>query len=205
MQAPKEEASGGEHACARPHAARFFPFCARKVLVHFSHPAWQPLVLSKALALRSLTTIRSIWQRHASGELVLPVDVTLQGSCVTVRAGKAGKMLFVELLDGSTVRTLQCICDSTPDAVEGAAAPDPRLAIDWKPLFDHCHRGATVTLTGTLVSSPAAGQPIEMVVQSFKCMGGRLVLGQGGEGQPPKLTRCHLQATARLRTLERIL
>jgi hypothetical protein len=31
-------------------------------------------------------------------------------------------MLFVELLDGSTVRTLQCICDSAPDVGEGRFA-----------------------------------------------------------------------------------
>lgn len=122
-------------------------------------------VLSVALAKRAFDSIKSIWTSHAQGVFKPGTRTTLIGSCVTVRAGKAGKMLFIELLDGSTVRTLQCICDSVPDV------PDARTTLDWKPLFDHCHRGATVELTGTLESSPAAGQPIELVVQSFRCLG----------------------------------
>lgn len=136
------------------------------VLIYFSF-FMQELVLTSAMAKRGLDTIRSLWIAHADGSLKIGSSVTLVGSCVTVRAGRAGKLLFIELLDGSTVRTLQCICDSTPD---GEAA-DPRAALDWTPLFESGRRGATVELTGTLESSPAAGQPIEMVVQSFKCLG----------------------------------
>lgn len=46
-----------------------------------------------------------------------------------------------------------------------------KASLDWKPLFDHGHRGATLEVTGTLIHSPAAGQPIELIVQSFKCLG----------------------------------
>lgn len=118
------------------------------------------MTLSLSLAKRSWDSIRGIWQQHADKKPVAGQAVTLIGACVTVRAGKGGKMLFVELLDGSTVRTLQCICDSAPDD-----PADPRLALDWAPLFEHCHRGATVQLSGTLVDSPAAGQPFELIVK----------------------------------------
>jgi len=123
-------------------------------------------VLSLDSAKRQINTIKEIWNQFNQKTLKFSTNVTLIGSCVTVRKGKAGKMLFIELLDGSTVKTLQCICDSAPDELT-----DKRYSVNWEPLFDHCYRGATVELSGTIESSPAVGQPIEFVVTSFKCLG----------------------------------
>ena len=51
---------------------------------------------------------------------------------------------------------------------------DPRSAVesqDWDEIWEFAQRGATVSLFGTLVESPAKGQPIELVVESYKCYG----------------------------------
>jgi asparaginyl-tRNA synthetase len=98
--------------------------------------------------------IRDIWSCHESSMLALDTQYTICGSCVTLRKGGAGKILFIELLDGSTIRTLQCV--ATKDIAN---------------LVDHCTRGATVELTGKIVFSPAGGQPIELSVDGFKCLG----------------------------------
>jgi len=126
----------------------------------------QTIVLTEELARRPYDDIKKVWSLFKDGKLVFGSRCTFVGSCVTTRFGKGGRMLFIELLDGSTVRTLQCICDSEPDEMD-----DPRRKIDWQPLFSHCTRGATVELTGTIEKSPAAGQPIEFVVTGFKCLG----------------------------------
>ena len=136
--------------------------------------------LTLDLAKRSTDNIKTIWSLFNKKELKFGTTVTLIGSCVTVRKGKAGKMLFIELLDGSTVKTIQCICDSAPDELT-----DPRYLINWQSLFDHCCRGATVELIGSIESSPAPLQPIELIVKQFTCLGSikepeKYFLGQRG-------------------------
>lgn len=78
---------------------------------------------------------------------------TLCGSCYSVRKGK--KYCFIELLDGSTVRTLQCMFPSTMDA-----------------LAKHCNRGATVELTGKVIPCPDRPHLVEFHVESYVCLGG---------------------------------
>lgn len=126
----------------------------------------QSIVLTSEMAKRPFDDIKKVWKSFKDGTLVYGSSFTFVGSCVTTRFGKAAKMLFIELMDGSTVKTLQCICDSEPDDEN-----DLRRKLDWSPLFSHCTRGATVQLSGTIEKSPAAGQPIEFVVTSFKCLG----------------------------------
>lgn len=98
--------------------------------------------------------IKDIWRNHESSTLDLNARHTLCGSCVTTRKAGAGKILFIELMDGSTIRTLQCV--ATKNVAE---------------LLEHCTRGATVELTGQIVLSPSGGQPIELSVDEYKCLG----------------------------------
>lgn len=116
-------------------------------------------ILSDKMAMSPYHTIKQIWTQFKTGTLKLDDSQAkvLRGSCITVRKGKT--MLFLELCDGSTIETLQCICDAEADLSK------------WTPLFEHCHRGATVELTGVVQKSPASGQPIEFVVSEFKCLG----------------------------------
>jgi len=107
----------------------------------------------------SFNTIKAIWKDfHRDPALVLNKPYDLRGSCFNVRYAGAGQVMFIELLDGSTVSTLQCVCDKNEK---------PEL----EPLFEHVSRGATVHLHGNLITSPAAGQPIELHVSEFSLFG----------------------------------
>lgn len=86
--------------------------------------------------------------------------VSLRGFANTFRFGKHDRLAFIHLVDGSTVRHIQCICDK--DEV-----PD----VDWDPLWKHLNRGATMQLSGTIVESPASGQSIELKVTGYKAWG----------------------------------
>jgi asparaginyl-tRNA synthetase len=117
------------------------------------------IVLSKELAKSPYHRVKDIWEKYES----LVSDKTqliIRGQSVTVRSAKAGKLFFVELCDGSTVRTIQSICDSTVYS-----------DVDWMPLFEQCTRGCTVELTGHLVPSPAPEQPIEFMVTGYQILG----------------------------------
>lgn len=144
----------------------------------------KPLTFARvdgALASSPFSKIKKIWSLYESGKLAYDeTRFTLVGQCVTVRSAKGGRLLFIELCDGSTVETLQCICDSEPADVN-----DPRRKMDWKPLMEHCTRGATLQLSGVIVPSPAPEQPIEFVAYDFVCLGKiddpeRYPLGQRG-------------------------
>jgi aspartyl/asparaginyl-tRNA synthetase len=71
-----------------------------------------------------------------------------------MRRTGVGKISFIELMDKSTVHTLQCVV--TKNVAE---------------LSDHCTRGATVELTDKIVLSPSGCQPIELSVDEYKCLG----------------------------------
>ncbi len=122
--------------------------------------------LDTTMAMAPYSRIKDVWTMYKEGTLDVGTTHTFRGRCETVRGAKAGRLLFIELCDGSTVKTLQCVCDSAPDD-----DTDPRHILDWTPLFEHCSRGATVELTGTVEMSPAGGQPIEFVTTSYKCLG----------------------------------
>lgn len=122
--------------------------------------------LTRKMARSPYDTIKKVWHNFRRKTLIFGTHFRFRGQCLTVRQAKAGRMLFIELCDGSTVRSLQCIADSQPETVD-----DSRHRLDWAPLFDHCSRGATVELIGTIEKSPAKGQPIEFVVNDFKCLG----------------------------------
>ena len=126
----------------------------------------QSIILTNDMAKKSYFEIKEIWKLFENNKIMFETKYKLFGSCITVRQAKAGKMLFIELMDGSTIRTLQCVIDSSPSEEN-----DLRHKIDWEPLFKHCSRGATVELIGTIEKSPAKGQPIEFVVYNYTYLG----------------------------------
>lgn len=118
------------------------------------------LTLSPQDAKQPADSIKQIWQDfRADPSLVLNKEFTLFGQCFTEREQAKGTLQFIELMDGSTVKTLQCVCKQDDKSV------------DWDQLVKHCTRGATIEVTGTLIESPAQGQPIELQVTSYKRLG----------------------------------
>ncbi len=105
---------------------------------------------------RKTTSIKEIWESFRKGTLTLFNELVLQGSCLTLRKANAGKLLFIELLDGSTVKTLQCVINI-------------QEKVDL--FLQLCSRGAIVELKGHIQVSPAKGQPIELCVTDYKCIG----------------------------------
>lgn len=105
-------------------------------------------------------SIKQIWEDfEADPSQVLDKEFTLFGLCFTEREQGKKTLQFVELMDGSTVRTLQCVCKQAAKFA------------DWSEFLRHCTRGATVELTGILIKSPKDGQPIELQVSVYKCLG----------------------------------
>eukprot|EP00607_Mallomonas_marina_P009119 CAMPEP_0182422598 /NCGR_PEP_ID=MMETSP1167-20130531/8319_1 /TAXON_ID=2988 /ORGANISM="Mallomonas Sp, Strain CCMP3275" /LENGTH=707 /DNA_ID=CAMNT_0024600779 /DNA_START=50 /DNA_END=2173 /DNA_ORIENTATION=+ len=106
------------------------------------------------------------WSRHrtrikeliAQGESAIGNDVTLKGWIRTTRSGEKGKVLFVELYDGSTSCRIQLVLsvDKTEgyQSVEGCGGA-----------------GASLSVRGEVVPSPAKGQTIEIKVTKAEVLG----------------------------------
>jgi len=98
--------------------------------------------------------------------------VTVSGWARTTRNADAGKLLFVELNDGSTTLSIQCVMKKTSTG------------------FDSCKgsggTGASFTFTGELVKSEGKGQSCEVQVIKGECVGpvyggeGNGLTGDGG-------------------------
>jgi asparaginyl-tRNA synthetase len=85
-------------------------------------------------------------------------EVTVKGWIRTCRSAEKGKLYFLEVNDGSSVRSVQIVlnvesCPGT-DAVAGAGGA-----------------GASVSVTGLVVASPAKGQDIELQASSAEVLG----------------------------------
>lgn len=101
-------------------------------------------------------SVSSGWDRHrirvkellAEGAAAIGNSVVLKGWIRTVRSIEKGDILFVELTDGSTVKGIQLVMvvANTPGAQE---------------VNDAGGAGASISVTGTVVESPGAGQTIE--------------------------------------------
>jgi hypothetical protein len=105
------------------------------------------------------------WDRHrirvkellAQGESVIGKEVVLKGWIRTTRSAEKGAVLFVELTDGSTVRGIQLVFNASSIGmrdVEGAGGA-----------------GASISVTGVVVPSPAKGQSIEVHIKEGKVIG----------------------------------
>lgn len=89
------------------------------------------------------TTIRDIWTSFDKDpQEVVDKCVKLGGRVFTRRGNDT--LLFIELIDGSTIRTIQCVCDKKKYPEQ-----------PWDDLWDHVNRGSTLSLYGTIITSPA--------------------------------------------------
>ncbi len=124
-----------------------------------------PPVVNK-LFRRSRIRIKEILANN--GTMYLDQQVTVAGWARTTRNANKGQLLFVELTDGSTGQSLQCVLDSTT-TTSG---------------FDECKTnggtGASYQFVGTIIASPAAGQVVECQVHQATLLGS--VYGGNVEG-----------------------
>ncbi|GMI22027.1 hypothetical protein TeGR_g8491 [Tetraparma gracilis] len=97
--------------------------------------------------------------------------VTVSGWARTVRSADAGKLLFVELNDGSCAACVQCVVDKDAPGFDAA-----------KPAKSG-GTGASFTVKGTLVESQGKGQGLEVKASSVKLLGA--VMGGNAEGTVP--------------------
>ncbi|MBU0934335.1 MAG: asparagine--tRNA ligase [Spirochaetes bacterium] len=96
--------------------------------------------------------IKSILQEQAVGS-----TLTVKGWVRTKRDTK--NAIFLELNDGSCFGNLQCVFDVS------------NLSDQNKAALERLGTGASAAVTGTLVASPAAGQPVEVSAQSAEVIG----------------------------------
>src|SRR5271166_1885131 len=82
-------------------------------------------------------------------------DVNIKGWVRTQRNQKT--FSFIEVNDGSTLSNFQVIAE-------------PSLT-NYDTLMNQATTGASVSIVGTIVESPASGQPIEMKVKSMEVLG----------------------------------
>jgi asparaginyl-tRNA synthetase len=92
-----------------------------------------------------------------AGEAAVGAQVTVCGWVRTLREQGKGKLVFVEVNDGSTVENLQVVlqggCPGFEEAVEKA------------------NTGASVRVVGEVVASPAKGQTVELSGKEIKVLG----------------------------------
>lgn len=103
----------------------------------------------------------------AQGESAIGQSVVVKGWIRTSREAEKGKVLFVELTDGSTPRCLQLVINS--DRVTNA------------PAVAGCGgAGACLSARGVVVASPAKGQSVEIDVTEIEVLG-PVLGGENGE------------------------
>lgn len=92
------------------------------------------------------------------GEAAIGKLVTVKGWIRTSREAEKGKIVFVELTDGSTPRGLQLVLNA--DSVAGTSA-----------VASCGGAGASLSVKGVVVASPAKGQTIEINVTEAEVLG----------------------------------
>ena len=90
-------------------------------------------------------------------------EVTVMGWVRTHRSSKA--VDFIALNDGSTIKNVQVVVDPAAVSVIGCAATPSQ------PSLKDITTGACIRCTGTLVESPAAGQPSEIQAAELEIYG----------------------------------
>jgi len=111
--------------------------------------------------------VSNLYRRHRvrikevmanEGAQYLNKTITVAGWARTTRNANKGQLLFVELNDGSSGESIQCVLDS--EKTEG---------------FDACKAsggtGASFQMVGTLIPSQGAGQAVELAVTTGKLLG----------------------------------
>jgi asparaginyl-tRNA synthetase len=115
------------------------------------------------------------WNRHRirvkellkEGEAAIGRVVVVKGWIRTSRSAEKGQVIFIELTDGSTVKGIQLVFNM--DTTDGAKA-----------VADCGGAGASLSIIGKVVASPAKGQSIEVHVLKAEVLG--VVLG-GDNGE----------------------
>jgi len=130
------------------------------------------------------TRIRALME---SGAESIGKEVKVAGWTRTVRVQGGGSFCFVEISDGSTFSTLQCVVDGALENFEDLK----RFGV-----------GASVMFYGTVVESPAKGQAIELSVKIPEKH--RVILFGGAEQKEYPLAKKrhtleHLRSVAHLR------
>src|ERR1044071_8152465 len=97
----------------------------------------------------------SVWQVLA-GEASAETPVTVRGWVRTRRDSRAG-ISFVHLADGSFFHPLQIVA--------------PNTLANYESEVLHLTAGCAVEATGTIVPSPAKGQPFEMQASAIRVIG----------------------------------
>jgi aspartyl/asparaginyl-tRNA synthetase/glutathione S-transferase len=97
--------------------------------------------------------------------------VTVSGWARTVRSADAGKLLFIELNDGSCAASVQCVITKETPGFDEAV---PKVSGGT---------GASFTVVGSLVASQGAGQALEVNATSVKLLGA--VMGGDVNGTIP--------------------
>lgn len=139
---------------------------AIKAFVADKLPLLQPSTGRRTAATASSGVSSGKWDRHRirvkellqQGEKAIGKEVVVKGWIRTSRSAEKGLVLFVELTDGSTVKGLQLVFNTS--TTDGA-----------KDIADSGCAGACLSAIGTVVSSPAKGQTIEVHVTSAKLLG----------------------------------
>eukprot|EP00922_Rhytidocystis_sp_ex-Travisia-forbesii_P064729 GHVS01096143.1.p1 GENE.GHVS01096143.1~~GHVS01096143.1.p1 ORF type:complete len:629 (+),score=104.46 GHVS01096143.1:72-1958(+) len=102
--------------------------------------------------------------------------VTVCGWSRTVRKQGGGQLCFISLNDGSSVKSLQVVVEST------------------LPNFDQllkCGVGCSFKCTGEIVKSPAQGQPVEMACRTTEAGHSLHVMGTADAGKYPLAKKHH--------------
>lgn len=94
----------------------------------------------------------------AEGENAIGKQVTLKGWIRTTRSADKGALLFVELTDGSSVRGVQLLLNAAS-------------TVGTKEVSEAGGAGASLSVTGVVVASPARGQTIEVHVSEAAVLG----------------------------------
>jgi hypothetical protein len=114
----------------------------------------------------SSSTFVGVWTRNrtrvkellAAGRSMVGQQVVVKGWIRTTRTQDKGRLLFVELNDGSSAKSIQLVLEK--DKTHGFADVDSCGGV-----------GAALSATGIVVESPAKGQEIEMQVQNAEVLG----------------------------------
>lgn len=141
-------------------AAAIKSFVAEKL------PLLQPTTGRRTTGSNASPVSTGKWDRHRirvkellqEGEKSIGREVVVKGWIRTSRTAEKGLVLFVELTDGSSVKGLQLVLNTS--TTDGA-----------KDIAESGGVGACLSAIGTVVASPAKGQTIELHVTSAKLLG----------------------------------
>lgn len=138
-----------------------------------NHPKIKAVVVEDTVIKADTSIVQPIaekssskWDRHRirvkellqQGESLIGSEVILKGWIRTTRTAEKGAVLFVELTDGSTVRGIQLVMHAG-------------TTVGIKETSECGGVGASLSIKGLIIASPAKGQSIEVQVIEAKVLG----------------------------------